>query len=120
MPLDDKETCIDSHEVEEYLQKNEDELYDLLVPEHLKQQLFFEGNITAFGKSIFLKKGREIHKIVCQQYQCHKKDLKGMVELGLFVANTLKNLPQLYGINVLAMSILIVKIGLERWCGNLE
>ena len=111
-------TNFDQNDVEKYLIMNEDELYALLVPDHLRrsEHLYSRSGLIARGKEIFNYKLKYIQETICKNYNSYKDMKNDIVALVTLLANAFSNEPQFAGIPVIPIAVLITKIGLDKIC----
>ncbi len=100
----------------QYLAYNEEDLYAMLVPEHLRRQAYSKEGLIARGHEIFVSKIKQLQSLICKQYTGRGDTIKSSIDLTLIVATAIVGAPAMLGIPVLPVAALIVKIGLEEIC----
>ena len=103
---------ISRDEAEGYLQMGEDDLYEMLVPEHLKEQLFSREGVVDQGKQLFVNALRSSRSAICRQYAASKDSVRDSVEL---MGVVLAAIPALH-CPLLPVAALVVKIGIDQIC----
>ena len=104
-------------EAQQYLNLPEAELYAMLVSEEEREgRAFSRGGLVARGKEIFQDVWRDVSDTVCGYYAKREKTIDSQVDVVALVATPLLGHPAVAGIGVVALSALIVKIGLGTLC----
>jgi hypothetical protein len=101
-------------DIRPYLDMNLDDLYGMLVPTDEKDLLFSRGGLVASGKSIVRARVTAIRKAVCPQQAANQDSL----DLGVLIASALAADPMLGRLPVLPLTAVLLKIGIDSFCGD--
>src|SRR5437868_5680752 len=95
---------------------SEEELYTLLVPPEARTQVYSRGGMIAKGKAVFVETVSKYREAICNHYRNHVPNSGNAIDLVVVLATGLEIHHAMTGIPVIALSALLVKIGLEGFC----
>jgi hypothetical protein len=100
-------------EAERLLGLDEADLYVYLVAE---DSLFETDGKRAKGMHLFRSKLSTLQGLLCLKYVKEKTRIANKVDLAVLIASKLVGAPELFGIPLIPLAVLVVKIGLDELC----